>query len=81
MMSFVLRLKSENQMARGPSSYKKIGLCVCRLRRLRRPRRRFSNSVLMVVGVFEWRCFKQNGVKCMKKLLFFKHSVKVCQFF
>ena len=45
------------QVARGPGSYKKVGYCVCR-RRLRRPRRRLSNSVLMVVGGFSrwWRC-------------------------
>ena len=38
------------QVSRGPGSYKKVGLCFCR-RRLRRPSRRLSNSVSIVVGV------------------------------
>ena len=37
------------QVARGPGSYKKVGLCFCR-RRLRRSSRRLSNSVSIVVG-------------------------------
>ena len=36
--------KTEEQVARGPGSYKTDGLCVCRRRRLRRIRR-LSNSV------------------------------------
>ena len=38
------------QLARGPSSCEKVGLCVCRRRRPRRSRGRLSNSVLIAAG-------------------------------
>ena len=47
----------DKQVARGPRSYKKVGQCFSR-RRLRRPTRRWSNSVSIVVGVLVamWWC-------------------------
>ena len=51
-------------VARGPGSKKKVGYCVTRLRRrLRRPRRRLSNSVLVVVGGFSVGSGGAAGVK------------------